>query len=289
MPTCEIVDTFPSFLNVWNETQYEAIDVQIDAWLEGYMLSYPELLQKQLDDYASQQEDWRTVAAERIFPRLPERLPAMQTAHDNLMKIYAHIYERSEQTLQFNKDLVCVIYVGVGCGAGWASDYDGKAAILFGLENIAEEGWQERDTLEGLMAHELGHLGHFEWREQASVMDEESPWWQLYTEGFAQHCESLILGRPSWHMQSTPEDQWQKWCADNLEWLATEFLRRVDNDEDLRPFFGSWFNLGGQKQTGYFLGRELIKTLLEQMSLQEVALLTDLASYLRPLLVKLAG
>jgi len=290
MPTCEILDTFPSFLTAWTETQHDAVNVQIDAWLDRYMAEYPELLQKQLDDYASLQEDWHVTAAERIFPSFSERLPLMQIAHDNLLHICTDVYDRARQVLGYNNDLMCVIYVGLGCGAGWADEYHGKPAILFGLENIAEEGWHDKDTLKGLMAHELGHLVHFDWRKQAGLANQEGAWWQLYTEGFAQRCEGIILERPSWHMQqSAPEKQWQEWCKENLGWLANEFLRRVDQGEDMRPFFGSWFDLRGQKQTGYFLGHELIKMLQERMSLREVALLSDIDSHLRPLLIEMAS
>ena len=287
MKTCEVLDTFSSFLSVWDEVRCDSVSAQVEAWLEGYMSSYPELLQKQQDDYAGLNEDWRLTASERIFPALPERLEAMQTARDNLLSACNVVYERCQQAIHFERDLVCVIYVGLGCGAGWANEYDGKPAILFGLENIAEEGWQEQDALEGLAAHELGHLVHFEWRKQADITPEDNYWWQLYTEGFAQRCESMILGKASWHMQTDPEMGWRKWCEQNIGWLAAEFLRRVDQGEDMRPFFGSWFDLRGQKQTGYFLGHELIRTLQKKMSLQEVALLTDIESRLQPLLVQL--
>ena len=66
MPTCEILDTFPSFLTVWHEIQDSPVNVQIDAWLDRYMSQWPELLQKQLDDYASLNEDWKMTASERI-------------------------------------------------------------------------------------------------------------------------------------------------------------------------------------------------------------------------------
>jgi len=84
-------------------------------------------------------------------------------------------------------------------------------------------------------------------------------------------------------------DQWREWCEQNTSWLAAEFLRRADQGEDMRPFFGSWFDLRGHKQTGYFLGRELIATMQKKMSLQEIALLTDIESHLRPLLNNIAG
>ena len=289
MSTCKILDTFPSFLTFWNSVQHSSVETQVDTWLERYMSLYPELLTKQLDDYASLNEDWHVTASERIFPDLPERLPAMKIAHDNLVNICNDVYDRARREIGFDNDLVCVIYVGLGCGAGWANEFDGKPAILFGLENIAEEGWQGQDTLSGLTAHELGHLIHFEWRKQADYPDEDARWWQLYTEGFAQHCEGLILGKPSWHMQSASEEQWQYWCRDNLSWLASEFLRRIDQGGDMCPFFGSWFDLRGQKQTGYYLGHELIAALQERMSLREIALLSDIESHLRPLLIKMAG
>ena len=289
MSTCEILDTFPSFLETWDNMQHGSVEMQMDVWLNEYMSGYPELLQKQLDDYASMNEDWRVTASERIFPALPERFSAMRTAHDNLLSVCNDVYERARRVVNFNNALVCVIYVGLGCGAGWANEYDGRPAILFGLENIAEEGWQGRGTLTGLAAHELGHLVHFEWRKQANTANEDDHWWQLYTEGFAQRCESVILGKPSWHMQFDSEMGWWEWCEQNIAWLAAEFLRRADQGEDMRPFFGSWFDLRGQKQTGYFLGHELIAIMQKQMSLHEIALLTDVESHLRPLLVQISG
>jgi len=90
-------------------------------------------------------------------------------------------------------------------------------------------------------------------------------------------------------MRTDSKKHWYEWCEQNIGWLAAEFLRRIDQGEDMRPFFGSWFDLRGQKQTGYFLGHELIRTLQKKMSLHEVALLTDIESHLRPLLIQLAG
>jgi hypothetical protein len=54
----------------------------------------------------------------------------------------------------------------------------------------------------------------------------------------------------------------------------------------VRPFFGSWYDLQGYKQTGYFLGHELVKALTASKSLREVALLQDYARLLRQLLVE---
>lgn len=292
-PQLQIIDAFGAFLSFWEHAQTQPLVGQIEAWSVHYISQWPELRQKLIECYAEEGEDWRAIARGHVFPFLSERLPTMHTAHSNLLSLCADLYKRCQQALGFDSDLVCVIYVGIGCGAGWATTYGGDPAILFGLENIAEEGWQEQETLAGLMAHELGHLVHFHWRAraglaQAGMTDGEGPWWQLYTEGFAQWCEHLIQAK-SWHMQKSADDAWQKWCRANLSWLAAEFLRRVDAGQDIRPFFGSWHDLRGYKQTGYFLGHELVKALQAQATLHEVALLRDPATHLRPLLAAMAG
>jgi len=288
MSKCEILDTFPAFLKIWHEAQNKPVEVQIDMWHDLYMVHWPEMLQKQLKDYADQKEDWRKTAGKHIFPHLSERLPAMQTARDNLLEIYPEVYQRLQNFIRFEQDLTCVLYVGIGCGAGWADTYQGKPAILFGLENIAEEGWQEKDTLKGLMAHELGHLIHFDLRQKENLAHEDNSWWQLYTEGFAQWCEHKVLGTASWHMQAISNPYWLTWCDQNAGWLAGEFLRRIDHNADLRPFFGSWYDLQGYKQTGYYLGFMLIKSLYSWMSLREIATIINIEDNLRPLLEKMA-
>lgn len=289
MPQLQLIDTVPAFLAYWKKWQNRPMAAQIEAWADHYLDPWPELRQMQLDCYAEEGEDWRAMARTHVFPFLPDQLEAMLTAHDNLLAICADMYGRGWQTLDFDSDLVGVIYVGIGIGAGWVTTYAGKPAILFGLENIAAEEWQSKAALTGLMAHEFGHVVHFHWRERAGLADETGPWWQLYIEGFAMWCEQLIQDRASWHIRREVDNQWESWCQENVGWLAGEFLRRVDEGEDLRPFFGSWFELQGVKQTGYFLGYELVKRMRETASLEKIALLQNIASHCRPLLAEMAG
>jgi hypothetical protein len=284
MSQFQLIDTFPEFLAYWQAAQVLSTAGQIESWGTNYMRLWPELMQKQLDSYAEDGMDWREAAGEHIFPHLAEYVPAMKIAHDNLLPVVEAAYRRSRRAIGFDNDLIWLIYVGIGCGAGWATSYAGTPAVLFGLENIAAEGWQDTETLMALTAHELGHLAHFHWRQQAGVSAQTGPWWQLYTEGVAQWCEERILGHPSWHMQAATGASWSAWCKDNIGWLAAEFLRRVDIDDDIRPFFGSWYNLQGYKQTGYFLGHTLITMLSDHMSLRQIALLDSLDTVLRPLL-----
>lgn len=118
MPKCNVIDTFPEFLAFWQEAQHKPIDAQIDRWASEYMSQWPELLEKQKEDYSGQGEDWRQIARGKIFPFLGQRLPAMQMAHRNLLEICCPVYSKAQEVLGFDSDVFCVIYVGVGCGAG---------------------------------------------------------------------------------------------------------------------------------------------------------------------------
>jgi hypothetical protein len=271
-----IIDTFPAF--------------EIERWKDVYMAKWPQLLSKQIECYADDGDDWRMMAAEHVFPFLEIRLPDMALAHVNLLALGSEVFDRATEVLEIDFNIVEVIYCGIGCGAGWATRYQAQPAILLGLENIAECGWSGKPSLAGLLAHEIGHLAHHHWRDQRELDSVSGPWWQLYEEGYAQRLESLVQGHERWHMVGEVYgDNWLTWCKKNRALLASEFLRRVDQGESVRPFFGSWFEFQGYKQTGYFLGHELIKALENQHGLKEIALLDNLESNLRPLLVDMAN
>ena len=145
-----------------------------------------ELLDKQIKNYADQDVDWKRLAKEKGFPFLDDRLPAMKLARKNLLELCPIIWQKAQKKFELDFDITFVIYVGLGCGAGWATTFRDKPAVLFGLENIAECGWQEPKVLEAMTAHEIGHLAYSRWRKQAGLQDGSDSWWQLYSEGFAQ-------------------------------------------------------------------------------------------------------
>jgi hypothetical protein len=286
---CTIIDTFPAFLTFWRQAQQESTEAQIEGWASEYVVQWPELLEKQLQDYTSQDVDWREIAREKVFPFLSARVAAMKVARGHLLQSSASIYSTAQQVLGFESDAMFVIYVGIGCGAGWATVFRNSPAILFGLENIAECGWSRPPSLTGLVAHELGHLVHHHWREQRGMAIGSGPWWQLYSEGFAQRCEHVILGQDTWHQATgVNNDVWLDWCQEHKGWLAARFLAAVDADEPVRPFFGSWHDIRGRRQCGYFLGHELIMELEASASLKEIALLGGIEEQFRRVLAEFA-
>jgi hypothetical protein len=111
------------------------------------------------------------------------------------------------------------------------------------------------------------------WRNQWQVFEKaaEDPLFRLYEEGFGQRCEHVILEKETWHMK--PDREWLAWCRHHKSWLAREFLKRLETHASVNDFFGSWFNIEGKKQTGYFLGHEFVKELQKTLNLREIALL----------------
>lgn len=268
-----IIDTFPDFLELWERIRDLPVQAQMERW-ESYIAAWPEVRDLLVKDYADQGLDWRAVARERVFPFLAQRLPQMEAAHLRLLGLCEPIHQAARDKLGFDEEVVFFIYVGIGCGAGWATRYRDTHAVLLGLENIAEEGWTERDALAGLLAHELGHLVLAHRRAVAGLSLGSGPLWQLYDEGFAVECERLILGRC--HVLVSVAAESQGWYCENAGMLAAEFLRRADTNEDVRPFFGSWLEFQGHRYCGYFLGSEVIRRLRESgKTLEEIAVLEN--------------
>jgi len=265
------------------------VETQIDDWASMYMPQWPELFNKQLECYRKENVDWRQVAREKVFPYLDDRLPAMRAARQNLLGSCAPVYARAQEALGFESSVVFVIYVGIGCGAGWATSFQDTPAVLFGLENIAECGWSDSGSIAGLIAHEIGHLVHKQWRAQHGRGTGSGPWWQLYSEGFAQRCEHIILGRDTWHQAMGLNDpDWLEWCHDRKAWLAAEFMRRANDAESIRRFFGSWFDIQGRKECGYFLGHALIKEMEKSLSMDDIASVDNIEEQCRRFLKNLA-
>jgi len=261
MSNWELVDTFPAFRRWWLGGRNLDVNRQLDSWRDDYLHPWPELFQKQVEAYASEGVSWRTVARRWIFPTLDQRVALMGVAHERLRRAIPTAVRRCRDGLGLDFAVTCVIHVGVGCGAGWATRFAGTPAVLFGLENAADLGWTDPTTVVALVEHELAHLLHDHLRRrsgQRGLEGHHGPWWQLYEEGFATRCE-LRLGEIGAHHSRGRRADWLPWCTSRREWLAARFLKVVHSPREVRRFFGSWYPLDGHIETGYFLGSELIR------------------------------
>ncbi len=243
----------------------------LKLWEEFHRERYPELFRKQVECHAAEGFDWREIARKRVFPELLRRLPFMEAAAKVLPGVWERVLGQAGENLGFREEVLGVMHVGIGCGAGWATEYRGVPAVLFGLEMIAELEWHTPERLEGLCAHELGHTIHRFWRGEPLEPLEERPAGLLYTEGFAQRLEELIRGGRSFHQGEGTG--WVERCGERLPEIAREYLSRLDRG-DVRGFFGSWFDFHGIKYAGYFLGYRFIRHLEAEWPLREIALLS---------------
>jgi len=239
------------------------------------MAPWPELLEKQKRNYAQQGLDWKRVARTRIFPQLPERWPRIRRLHRELRRSIPGSWAKARRALDFDLPVRFVLYVGVGCGAGWATQYEGQAACLLGLENAVE-----LPTLRGgstVVPHEVAHIAHDHWRRRRGLGGIDAgrgPYWQLYVEGFATAVERRIAG-PGAFRRRTGRSDWLAWCEDHRSWLAKKFLSDLRRHRSMRPFFGSWYDIRGYRESGYWLGAEVVATLEATRSWRQLATLPE--------------
>ncbi|MGC2288903.1 MAG: hypothetical protein WA688_03490 [Thermoplasmata archaeon] len=272
----QLLDTFPDFERFWANVEGLPIPAQMDRWESDYMALWPELLQKQKDEYRRAGVSWRRIARDRIFPEIPRRLTRFRRLHANLRRQLPGAWRRTRKALKVDFEVQFVIYVGLGCGAGWATRLGGKPAVLFGIENAAEMTTGRRGEWPGALSHEVAHLVHNEWRRQAGLPSGESrrgPYWQLYEEGFATACERSIE-TPAHFRLRTGKADWLPWCVRHRADLARLFLRDVHARRSVRRFFGSWYTIQGHTECGYYLGAEVVRELGRTRSLKEIACLS---------------
>jgi hypothetical protein len=254
--------------------RHRSLDEQIEAWGDRYLGPWPELFRKQVRNYADERVDWRDVAGTRVFPFLSERFDTMDMVHRQLLRAIPVMTRWAHERLGLDVPVTFVIYVGIGCGAGWATTFAGRPAVLLGLENAAELGWTGSATLRALVGHELAHLLHERWRRRArkgGLEKGDGPYWRLYEEGFATRCE-FFLGTIGAHHSLARGVDWLAACRRNRARLAALFLRDVAARRSTARFFGSWYRVLGQIETGYFLGSELIRAWEAKATREEIAL-----------------
>ena len=168
-------------------------------------------------------------------------------------------------------DIDIIIYLGLCNGAGWATTLDNKNTVLLGIEKIIELNWCDEKILSGLILHEIGHLWHklngnfnlpdFTKRRKAIE--------QLYCEGIAMVCEQILCGDDEFYHQD--KDGWLNWCYEHENEIKKEYLRRLDNKESVKDFFGDWSSYNGHSDVGYFLGCSFIRYLMKRYSLKDIA------------------
>jgi uncharacterized protein YjaZ len=270
-----VIDTFIDFKEIFKDKLNFSIDDKIKLWEEDYMVNYPKLLAKCKDDYTNDGYQWDKIAREIVFSKTKDDFKKMIEAYNNIRNVIEDINKKSYELFNLDLDINIVLYSGLCNSAGWVDEYDGKRAILYGIEKIAELNWHKVDDIKSLLAHELCHVIHFEIRGKNNIIDDpksnyEEGIWRLYTEGFAQFYQIKLT-----QQENDPRGiEWIKSCNENINQLKKLYIKALHNKEKgTNDFYGDWWKVIGISDTGYYLGQEFIKLLSKKYSLQKVSTL----------------
>ena len=163
-----------------------------------------------------------------------------------------------------------ILYLGLGNAAGWATTIKNQKVVLIGLEKIIELGWYNESDIQDLIYHELGHIYHSLFEHKELFMNKKKQAvQQLYREGIAMVFEQTLCDDISRYHQNV--DDWLNWCIDNDKLIKAEYLKKIQNKENVQNFFGDWCGFMGHSDVGYYLGTAFVRFLIKDYSLQEIA------------------
>ncbi len=261
-----IIDTYEEIRKLLAHGSFDR-----NRWEEYIKTVSPELLDRLKEDSAGYDFESQILPVlNGVFAR-PERA---EEAHRSFQKVTKKLCLRQV-------DSAVVFYLGLCNGAGWATELEGKPAVLLGLEKIVELGWGDERNMIGLVYHELGHNWHFQNRHAKAWggTPKEKALWQLYTEGVAMCFEQNLCGEPHFYHQD--RGGWLNWCRGHESMLAAAYRDRLETG-DVQDFFGDWCSFEGRSDTGYYLGGELVRAAWREHGGEFVLNMTssDVLSYL---------
>lgn len=272
-----IINTFEDFKKCFANNLDLSTEEKIKLLEECYISKYPELEHRCKSDYEDNGYHWRDIAENMVFNRTKDDFSKMIIAYENILEIMTGINEKAAPVFNVDLDINIVLYCGLLNSAGWVDEYNGKRAILYGIDKIAELGWHTMDKLKPLLSHELCHVVHFELRGEDTLPSdiEENKYnegiWRIYTEGFAQFFQQKLLNKEA----DSRGIEWEGICGLNEDRLKKLYLEALnDSEKGTNDFFGDWFQVLGLNDTGYFLGKQMIKRLKNNYNFVDIAKLS---------------
>ncbi len=264
----KIIDTYSSAL-----TSYNSSGFSFDRWKKYIDAALPGLFQTLVADAKNAQcnEEFSDKYYLSVLDHVIQDPQQREFAHNSFLQatedLERIIYERFGKSL----DVSIVFYLGLCNGAGWVTEYCGKAAILLGMEKILELDWCNINDMRGLIYHELGHVYQKQYGTFKCEFDknEDMFLWQLFTEGIAMCFEQIIVDDPTFYHQD--KNGWKSWCDDHFEQIRSDFTKdlKTMSFADQR-YFGDWVNYNGHGDVGYYLGCRFVRYILSDYDFDEI-------------------
>ena len=240
-------------------------------------------------------DKWK-VYIENILPGLGQLVLSDSSGYDfekDILPIINNVYQNQERIIELNnllyellkdtderiklktgRNLQCkiILYLGLGNGAGWVTEHNGKTLVLLGVEKILELNLDNPAQLRELIYHELGHV----YQNQYGVLNKEFDnnadklLWQLYTEGIARYFEKNIIGNVITDYQNTYS--WEVGLGKLFPQLKEDFKKDMSilNDRFTQRYFGDWVSYNGYSDAGYFLGEKFINYLCQKRLFNDI-------------------
>ena len=258
-------------------TLYRDGTFDLDAWKAWADKTLPELrdlcfadLEESLGKGLSWEDDYLPV-----LNGLTERPDKVEHIRQSFSAVCTDLEESIRETFGRVPDALVCLYPGLCNGAGWATEVDGKDAVLLGIEKIVELDWCGKDDMTGLVVHELGHL----YQKQFGILErpydkpEDAFLWQLFTEGVAMVFEQAVQNDPSYYHQD--RDGWKDWCDRHVKEIASDFAKDLPGmTGSNQRYFGDWVSYQGQPDTGYYLGARVARFALERAPFDDLIIWT---------------
>lgn len=259
-----IIDTFEQVRGMAAEMNG---GFSLPVWEKYAQAIAPGFAQKVLDDVSSYDFELQVLPVLLSALSRPERLAQ---AHQSFLRAVHRLPERLVSVFGWDGDCTIILYFGLCSGAGWATELQGRPAVLLGLEKICELSWHTPDKMEDLLYHELGHIWHSSLGTPPELSeDEPRAMRQLHSEGVAMVFEQLLCGDPTRFHQD--ENGWLDWCRAHRAALHREYLRRAECGESIQDFYGDWCRYHGHADVGYYLGCDFVRWLMGDGPLHRAA------------------
>ena len=255
-----VIDTVPLFPFSGPSASFEL--PRWEAYMDAALPGAKELCLRDMRECVAAGYPWETAflpvlnAAVRDSDARQKTVEAFHHAADSLERRLCSKFGRAP-------DVDLVLYLGLCSGAGWATEVDGRPAVLLGIEKIMELGWYGLADMNALILHELGHLYHFQFGTDLRALraTPDALLWQLFSEGVAMVFEQDALGDPDYYHQD--KGGWKAWCDAHCAMIAARFaadLGRMGPAE--QNYFGDWVRFNGQPDVGYYLGARFLRFIL---------------------------
>ena len=263
-------------INSLNNIEQIYIDNQFsfEKWFQYIDSINPDLKQLCFDDYNEVIKSGEYTFEKDYLPILNNVLKDLNL-RNKMIESFESTTKNIEETI-YNKlgrsvDVVVLLYVGLGNGAGWVTNVGKDTYCLLGAEKIMELNWCDKASMYGLIYHELGHV----YQEQYGILERDFDnnrhkyLWQLFTEGIAMYFEQLLVGDFQYYHQDICG--WKNWCDNNLDQIKLDFTNDLDNMTfENQRYFGDWVKYKDHSDVGYYLGTKFIHYICKEYNFNDI-------------------